>query len=410
MQRQMRPIKKWVLLGCLYLAQGIPFGLFVQAVPVVLRSRGVSLEMVGFSMILALPWALKFLWAPWIDEPPPFPGRWPRRKGWLIPLHLATIALFVFMAIFEWYDSIPALLACVFTVNVLNASQDVATDGLAIELLDPSERGAGNGVQVGAYRAGMILGGGLLLVLIEWVGWQLGCLICAGMLAATLIPLFMYSEPESTRIRDTDGETSGTLWSFLQTNGAAVAILATALFKVGEGFCKAMIRPYLVDAGFVLGEIGRIVGVVGFVAGLIGAAVGGLLAYTVSRPVSMASACGVQAGGVALVWWLAASSDPALSASAIVGLQHFTGGIATVVLFTAMMDWVRPGHTGSDYTVLASTVVLATGLAQTTSGISAATFGYATHFALAAALTLMGGMLSVMVVISNDALRYGFQE
>lgn len=60
--------------------------------------------------------------------------------------------------------------------------------------------------------------------------------------------------------------------------------------------------------------------------------------------------------------------------------------------------------------MLASAVVVSTGVAQTISGISAAAFGYATHFALAAALTLIGGALSLAVVVGHDVLLDGMAE
>ena len=45
--------------------------------------------------------------------------------------------------------------------------------------------------------------------------------------------------------------------------------------------------------------------------------------------------------------------------------------MATAALFTCMMDWCRPGHSGSDYTVQASTVVIASGIAASLSGVTA---------------------------------------
>ena len=48
-------------------------------------------------------------------------------------------------------------MAALFLTNLFAATQDIATDGLAVELLDEGERGYGNGVQVAGYRVGMIL-------------------------------------------------------------------------------------------------------------------------------------------------------------------------------------------------------------------------------------------------------------
>jgi hypothetical protein len=54
--------------------------------------------------------------------------------------------------------------------------------------------------------------------------------------------------------------------------------------------------------------------------------------------------------------------------------------MATAALFTSMMDWSRPASSGTDYTVMASTVVIATGTASLVGGASADAFGYGWHF------------------------------
>ena len=43
----------------------------------------------------------------------------------------------------------------VLAINACASTHDIATDGLAVEMLKPEERTA-NGIQVGAYRLGMI--------------------------------------------------------------------------------------------------------------------------------------------------------------------------------------------------------------------------------------------------------------
>ena len=74
------------LLALLYFAQGLPSGLIAKALPALLRDQGVSLSLIGFTSALALPWALKFLWAPLID-------RQGTRKQWLLALNGLSMAL-----------------------------------------------------------------------------------------------------------------------------------------------------------------------------------------------------------------------------------------------------------------------------------------------------------------------------
>jgi MFS transporter, PAT family, beta-lactamase induction signal transducer AmpG len=90
-------LRKIGLLGSLYLAQGLPFGFFTQALPVMLRQSGSSLEEVGLSSLLAVPWALKFIWAPLLDRY--WSTTFGRRRSWIVPMQLATVLVLVVTAL-----------------------------------------------------------------------------------------------------------------------------------------------------------------------------------------------------------------------------------------------------------------------------------------------------------------------
>lgn len=59
---------KFLLLLTLYAARGLPFGFFTQALPVIMRQQEYALRVIGLSHLLALPCALKWLWAPLCDR------------------------------------------------------------------------------------------------------------------------------------------------------------------------------------------------------------------------------------------------------------------------------------------------------------------------------------------------------
>src|SRR2546426_5645161 len=59
--------QKLVWVAALYFAEGFPFGLVMDAIPVYLRLQGVSLADIGLLGLVGLPWTLKFLWAPAVD-------------------------------------------------------------------------------------------------------------------------------------------------------------------------------------------------------------------------------------------------------------------------------------------------------------------------------------------------------
>ena len=85
------------LLGALYFAQGLPFGLLVRSLPAIARDAGLSPELIGLLALPAAPWALKFLWAPFVDQYGR--GRPGHRRRWIIACQLAAMGLLAVVAL-----------------------------------------------------------------------------------------------------------------------------------------------------------------------------------------------------------------------------------------------------------------------------------------------------------------------
>src|SRR5262245_60923722 len=65
----------WV--SVLYFAEGFPFGIAVDNLPVYFRVHGVSLTEIGLMSLLGMPWTLKVLWSPLVD-------RFGTRQQWIV--------------------------------------------------------------------------------------------------------------------------------------------------------------------------------------------------------------------------------------------------------------------------------------------------------------------------------------
>jgi len=387
----MTPAGKLALLASLYLAQGMPYGFFSQFLPAMLREQGVSLEGVGLASLLALPWALKFAWAPLVDRHGL--SRFGHRRSWIVPLQLLTVVTLLVLSTVEPTVDLQAMLLGVLVLNFLASTQDIATDGLAVTILAPQERGLGNGVQVAAYRLGMILCGGVLLILYPWLGWARVCQCMAGAIALTTLPIAGFREPPPT-----EAERPGlaAFTEFFRLPGVDSWLLAIAAFKLGEAFGVGMLRPFFIDAGLGLADIGWLTGTAGFLASLVGAMVGGAFVARYGRYRCLFVFAAVQALAVASYAIAAAGVRDGWVLYALCTFEHFSSGMATAALFTMMMDASRPRTAGTDYTIQASMVVLATGIGASLSGFSAAKFGYTTHFLIAAGLCVLGVLPAVL--------------
>jgi len=387
------------LLGSLYFSQGLPFGFFSQALPVLLRKEGFSLGQIGLSSLLALPWALKFLWAPAVDRCS-F-GRAGARKSWIVPLQFGSTAILAALAAVP-STSTAVLMAAVLLLNLLAATQDIATDGLAVDMLAPSERGVANGLQVAGYRMGMIVGGGALLILHDRLGASGTFAAMAALAALATFPIVVVREPRRPPAAVTQ---SGRTLHFLRRPGALRLVALIVVYKSGDAFATAMLRPFLADLGLGLGEIGWLLGTFGFVAGLLGALLGGVLVDRVGRKSALVGFGLVQTLAVAGYAMLAATTPGQLALYALCAAEHFAGGMATAALFTCMMDWCSREASATDYTVQASAVVIATGGASALAGFSAQGFGYFAHFWLSAALAFAGALAARRCFPTAEVVR-----
>lgn len=151
----------WVAL--LYFSEGLPLGVFYDIFPVHFRQQGVNLADIGLLSLLGLAWTVKFLWAPVID--------WARRHRWWVAAANAGMAGVMIAFALAGTAIGPWVWLAIGCFTVLSATNDIATDGYTIELLDKREYGLANGFRIGFYRAGMLTAGVLLMVS-GWLGWS----------------------------------------------------------------------------------------------------------------------------------------------------------------------------------------------------------------------------------------------
>ncbi len=377
--------RRLTILSALYLAQGLPYGFQNFALPVFLRRNGVSLTAISFLGVLSLPWLLKPLWAPLIDR---F-GR--TRRAWIVPLMaiLATTCAAAALPDATTHGGLAILLGLVFAMNLVAATQDIAVDGLAIDLLAPHELGGGNTAQVVGYKLGILIGGQLFVFLGVIFHWPVLFLGMAGVVLVALAATFFVEEQprhthgEAGRIGEVVTELGRAL--VLPGSGALIAFIAT--YKIGESLAEVIWKPWIVDAGFPDAFIGGAFGVTGIVTSIAGSLAGGWLA-TRYRP---ERAIWVPAAGRILPFlgqaMISAGGASASSVLIIVGLEHLFAGALTTVVFALMMSRVDKQIGATHYTALAAIEVIGKYPGGFLGGLIAQAAGYPVAFVIAAALT-----------------------
>ena len=391
------PFASFAILFALYFSQGLPSGLLAHALPAIMREQGVSLEYIGLIKLLALPWALKFIWAPYVDR---FGfSMLGVHRTWIVSMQ-SLLVLLLLMASMSSFESLFGSLLLVFLVGVLflntaAATQDIATDGLAVKTLQTKWRGIGNSIQVTGYKLGMILSGSGLLLCMDVFGWNTSLQLMALLLFLLMLPVFSKSFPATGSNRGVVAIEKNSAVSplvvykgFFKREGMWLWVLVLLTYKLSDSLGSVMIKPLLVDKGFSLSQIASLT-LYASVAGLAGAALGGYLYLRLGAKRLMIMAGLAQAMGIFLFALIAVDYATGKSIYFLSLFEQAVDGLSTVALFTLMMSQCRSKHEGADFTIQASMQVLVSGLIAALGGVLASSLGYFATFVLAGCLGVL---------------------
>lgn len=376
-----------VAIGGLYVAQSVIGGITWTGLPAVMRETGLPLDSVGLLSLIALPWALKFLWAPMVEKFR-LPAIGPNRSGTIVAIGGSACVLGLVAVGAFGPGASPLMYATLLLVALAAATVDIACDGYAVERLSRAYHGWGNAAQVGGAYLGSAIGGGLFLVLVSAYGWGSASWLMAAFVAFLGLP-FLFQSVERQRPMRRSHVPS--LRSALQRPEVRKGLVAAALYVIAQKTALVMLGPYLVDAGLDLATIGLMNGIGSMVIGFTAALCGGLLVRTYGARAVLVLALLLQAA--ALFLFAAHAQFPFVPQSGlmIVAVASSSGVMALgfVALYAQFMRWSDVRQGGVDFTLFQSMDALVSIVGGVLAGYVAEHFGYGVFFTGAGILALL---------------------
>jgi PAT family beta-lactamase induction signal transducer AmpG len=370
---------KLSIVAVVYVIEGFPMGVFTKLLPVFLRRHDVSLTAIGGLSGLALAWSAKALWSPLVD-------RYGERRQWIAGALLVMVACLGALAALDPVRIGAAICLAIGLYCVASATQDIAIDAYTIGFIDRGQEGPANGMRFTAYRVGLVLAGGLLL-LPRWIGWD-GTFAAAAALtlamAASLLLCPKVAVPQERR-----ESTWQALRRWSERSGVIWVALFVMLYRVGDRAMGPMVEPFWVDRGFTDEEIALVSSTLGVGATVLGAIVGGTVVSRIGIGRSL--------------WWLgvpalasnlayaAAAALPSLGRNPVYAasiVESFCGGLAAAAFMSYLMRICEKEHAAVQYALLTGLYAVIGTMVAVPSGWLTERMGYAHYFALTAVYAL----------------------
>ena len=401
-------------------SSGMPLLLTFSTLSIWLAEEGISKGSIGLFALLATPYSLKFLWAPFIDclELPLLTKWLGRRRGWAILTQAALIVGIIGLGSNDPILDTWSMAAWAVFVAFASASQDVVIDAYRVEILEERQYGAGSAMIVAGYRIGMLASGAGALYLAEAVTWFWVYVAMAGLMGIGMVTILLNPEPDrgdQAGLSNAGQQRGAPLkWlreavvepfaEFLARGGwrhAAYIMAFVVLYKFGDSLAGIMANPFYIEIGFSKSEIASISKIFGLGATLAGGFLGGLL---VVRRGIMESLlwCGLLQMFSNLMFAVQAMVGHDLSMLAVtIAVENVAGGMGTAAFVAYLSLLCNIAYTATQYALLSSLMAVARTFLSSPAGFLAEGTSWTTFFVITTVAAVPGLVLLWWLIKEN---------
>jgi MFS transporter, PAT family, beta-lactamase induction signal transducer AmpG len=331
---------------------GLPFLLTLSTLSFRLAESGIKPTHIGLLVCMTIPYALKFLWAPFIDRAPH------KRKGVLLVAQAGMAISLVVLGILNPDTHLGWVAVFAFIVSLFAATQDIVIEIVRIQWSENRSYGLNTAFETIGFRCGMIVSGAGALYLAEIYSWSIAYTLMAACLLVfmpvmTLLPL--NAPPAPHHPLPTSTPVLKHLLKIFPPSTFIPLILFIFFFKYCDILLNAMSAPFLYDCGYSKIEYANITKIIGMALMLLGSLLGGLLMDILGHKASITICILLQSISCFLfVIQSIVGYDPSILLITV-GIESLSSGVCATVLITYLSSFCHKSlYTGTFFTGLYS--------------------------------------------------------
>ena len=379
-------------------ASGLPFNLTNFSLQAWLASEGLSIKTIGIFSLVALPYNIKFLWAPVLDRYlPPFLGR---RRGWIL-IYQACLAVCIgVMGLCSPTKGPYVLGAVAVLLAFLSASQDIVIDAYRVDAIPASERALAAASAAFGYRTAAMLAGAVLVLIAASLGWRLAFLFVAALMALTMIATIRAPEPDVPGHAPTS--MADAVWhplrALLAQKGMWGFLLLVLLYKLGDALALSLYSTFMIQGvGFSLEEL-SVAGKVNMtVSTMIGVAFGGWIYMRWGTFRSLLIFGIGQALTNLLYMWLALAGKKIWLLVLATSLDTMIGGMGQAAFVAFLVSLCSADFSATQYALLSALAVLPRNVTGAIAGALVPVVGWPNFFIITCLSAVPGLVLLVVL-------------
>ena len=361
----------WAI-ACLSFSSGLPFLLIVSTLPIWLKDVSCSLEQISCIFLISIPYSLKFLWAPLIDqvELPVLAKKLGRRKSWALCAQILLMLSVLGLAFSHPEINIYTTAVFAFLVSFFSATQDIVLGAYRIDRLSDDELSIGTSVSGIGFKFGMLVSGGGSIYLANYYDWQVVySLMMMLMVIGPIVVLFTkeLDIPTKSDLKITElyKITGSTFWDYLKYifqsflnirryQGWIYIILFIFLFKISDSIPNSTSSLLFVDLGYGKIQIGNVKTISLFMQ-MLGTFFGGIILARATSLLRGLTYCGlIQMLSPILLLIIVLIDKNWIALLLITGLQSFICGLGSTAFVTYLSSLCSGGFTATQFSVFCS--------------------------------------------------------
>ncbi len=417
------------ILGILFLgfASGLPFLLTLATLHVWLTEAGVNKTTIGLFALVTLPYSLKFIWAPLIDQfKVPVLGRLlGHRKGWMIASQLMLILALILLGNTHPDQNIMGTAIAALGVSFFSATQDICVEAYRVERLEQNEIGLGAGASNLGYRLGMWVSGAGALYLASSFSWAAVYGFMAACMLVGLVTALLSHEPDIERtVENTLATTQKrrSLFEILRAlfrgvkrtivhlkgrDDLGVLLAYIILFKLADTALNVMAVPFMLEIGFTKIEIAHVGKSFGIGAMIVGGLIAGVLLSQRPLRQTLLLCALLQLTSAVFFFVQSKVGHNIYFLFATIGLDNLSNGMGFAAFITYLSVICRSEHAGAHFAFLTSIASFARVIFSYFSGLAADHMIWSDYYIITALVCLPNCFLIYFAANAFQRLRQG---